>query len=113
MVVKQSTTVYAGGFSPLQLRYNVASHHKVVPYLEIARRNSRIVRAVAGKYAYCFNFLDQSAAAGRCQFKIAQEQGTPITTGVRYQHISNAGLGNHNPGINSMFFFVGANWWRK
>src|SRR5437899_503851 len=35
MVVKQSNTVYAGGFSPLQLRYNFGSHNKAVPYLEI------------------------------------------------------------------------------
>src|SRR5207247_314438 len=32
IIVSQTNTVYAAGFSPLQLRYNFASHNKVVPY---------------------------------------------------------------------------------
>ena len=108
MVVKQSNTVFAGGFSPLQLRYNFGSHNKVVPYLEIGGgilgSSSQLP-----ENTYRFNFLDQGSLG--VQF---MRDGKPsIQTGVRYQHISNAGLGNHNPGINSMFLFVGASWWRK
>jgi len=108
MVVKQTTTVYAGGFSPLQLRYNFGSHNKVVPYVEIG---GGILGSSAQlpENTYRFNFLDQGSLG--LQF---MRKGKPsIQAGVRYQHISNAGLGMHNPGINSMYFFGGFSWWRK
>jgi Cu/Ag efflux pump CusA len=31
---------------------------------------------------------------------------------MRYQHISNAGIAEHNPGINSLYFFTGISWWQ-
>ena len=108
MVVAQSTSVYAGGFSPLQLRYNFASRNRVVPYLEIG---GGILGSSAQlpENTYRFNFIDQGSVGMQWM-----RDGRPsIQTGIRYQHISNAGLGNHNPGINSLFFFGGLSWWRK
>jgi hypothetical protein len=108
LIVKQTTTVYAGGGSPLQLRYNFMSKHKVVPYLEIGAGMLGST-AQLPENTYRFNFIDQGSLGVQWLRK-----GHPsFQTGVRYQHISNAGLGNHNPGINSMFLFGGFSWWKK
>lgn len=108
MVVSQTQTVYAYGFSPLQLRYNFASKNKVVPYLEIGGGVLGSSQQLP-ENTYRFNFIDQAGLG--VQF---MNKGRPsVQAGVKYQHISNAGLGAHNPGINSMFFFAGASWWRK
>src|SRR5258708_4597317 len=84
MVISQSTTVYAGGFSPLQLRYNFASKNKVVPYLEIG---AGILESSAQlpENTYRFNFIDQASLVLHFMHK-----GHPsITPDIRYQHISN------------------------
>jgi hypothetical protein len=108
LVVKQTTTVYAGGGSPLQLRYNFLTKNKVVPYLEIGG-GMLGSSAQLPENTYRFNFIDQGSLGVQWLRK-----GHPsFQTGIRYQHISNAGLGNHNPGINSMFLFGGFSWWKK
>jgi len=108
MVVGQSTTVYAGGFSPLQLRYNFGTKNKVVPYFEIG---AGILGSSAQlpENTYRFNFVDQ----GGIGLQWLRDGRPSVTAGLKYQHISNAGLGNHNPGINSMFMFMGLSWWKK
>jgi hypothetical protein len=109
MVVKQTTTVFAGGGSPLQLRYNFFSKkNKVVPYLEIGA-GMLGSSAQLPETTYRFNFIDQ----GSLGVQWLRKGKASFQTGVRYQHISNAGLGQHNPGINSMFLFGGLSWWKK
>lgn len=108
MIVSQTKTTYAAGFSPLQLRYNFASKNKVVPYLEIGGGILGSSNQLP-ENTYSFNFVDQASLGVQ-----VMRSGRPsFQAGVRYQHISNAGLGNHNPGINSMFLFGGFSWWKK
>ncbi len=108
MVVKQSNTVFAGGGSPLQLRYNFFTKNKVVPYLEIGAGMLGSSSQLP-ENTYRFNFIDQ----GSLGVQWVRNGRPSFQTGVRYQHISNAGLGMHNPGINSMFLFGGFSWWKK
>jgi len=107
LVVFQSSTVYSAGFSPLQLRYNFTSPKTVAPFLEIGG-------AILGsgdpvpEGTSRFNFLTNGGVG--LQFL---RSGRPsVILGLRYQHISNAGIAQRNPGINSLYFFTGLAWWR-
>jgi len=41
-----------------------------------------------------------------------QKQNRAITLTTRYEHISNAGLSVPNPGVNTVQFTVGINWFK-
>ena len=107
LVVFQSTTVYSGGFSPLQLRYNFTAPKPVAPFVEIGG-------AVLGSREQVpegtsrFNFLTN----GGVGLQFLRDGHPAAQVGLRYQHISNASIAQHNPGINSLYFFTGLSWWR-
>ncbi len=107
LVMSQSTTVYAGGVTPVLMRYNFTAHRRFVPYLEagagILGSSDPLPEATSR-----FNFTPQ----GGIGFQIMQPGARAIQMGVRYHHISNAGLARRNPGINSLYFFTGISWWR-
>lgn len=107
MVVRQSTTVYAAGFSPLQLRYNFTARRRVVPYLEIGGSILGSTEQLPEGTSR-FNFLTD----GGIGFQVVRARLPAIQAGMRYQHISNAGIARRNPGINSLYFFGGMSWWK-
>ena len=107
LVMRQSTTVYAGGFSPLQLRYNFTARRHVVPYLEIGGSVLGSAEPLPEGTSR-FNFLTD----GGIGFQVLRARLPAIQAGMRYQHISNAGLTRPNPGINSLYFFSGVSWWK-
>ena len=107
MVIFQSSTVFGGGLTPVLLQYNFTSSRRVVPY----------IHAGAGML-----FTTEQVPAGTSRFNFTPQGGlgiywfqrprTAITVGVRYHHISNAGMTRYNPGRNSLFFYAGISWWR-
>ncbi len=107
MIVNQSTHVYTAGFSPLQLRYNFVAPKKVKPYFEIGG-------AVLGSSDQVpegtsrFNFM----SGGGIGVQVFNAKSRSWQLGMRFQHISNAGVAQHNPGINSLYFFTGLSWWK-
>jgi len=49
---------------------------------------------------------------GAFGFHFFKTERRAITASVRYEHISNAGLTSPNPGINTVQFLVGMNWFK-
>jgi len=107
LVMFQSDTVYAAGLTPFQLRYNFTGGRRIVPFLEIGAGILGSTRQIPEGTSR-FNFADQ----GGIGVQILTGGNHTFHLGARYMHISNAGLADRNPGINSVYFFAGISWWR-
>ena len=105
--MSQSSTVYAAGFSPLQLRYNFIANRRSVPYVEIGGAVLGSTEPIPENTSRV-NFLTH----GGVGLQLLHHQSRTLQIGMRYQHISNAGIAEHNPGINSLYFFTGLSWWQ-
>jgi lipid A 3-O-deacylase len=103
----RSSTAYGGGFNPFFWQYNFTSHPRVVPYFNLG----------AGML-----FTSQDFPADTSSFNFTPQGGIgaywfakpnrAVNFGVRYHHISNAGITKPNPGHNSLYFYGGFSWWR-
>jgi lipid A 3-O-deacylase len=98
---------YAEGFNPLDLKWNFTHSARVVPYLELGGGVLFSNHAVPVNSSHV-NFLTHTTLG----FQFFNNQRRAFTAGVRYEHISNAGLTVPNPGINTVQFQVGLNWFR-
>ena len=107
LVMRQSSTVYAGGFAPIQFRYNFTAAGAIVPYFEIGSgilaSTSQVPEGTSR-----FNF----ASHGGFGLHVVSVSRRSVAMGARYVHISNAGIGVTNPGINTVYFYTGLSWWR-
>ncbi len=107
LVMSQSSTIYAAGFSPLQIRYNFIAIRRLVPYVEIGGCILGSAEPLPENTSR-LNFLTH----GGVGLQLLHHQSRTFQIGMRYQHISNAGIAERNPGINSLYFFTGLSWWR-
>jgi lipid A 3-O-deacylase len=107
MVFNQTSHVYAGGFSPLQLRYNFTAPKRVKPYIEMTGTMLGSAEPVPEGTAR-FNFM----TGGGIGLQVFNEKARAWQLGVRFQHISNAGIAQRNPGINALYLFTGVSWWK-
>jgi hypothetical protein len=96
LVFQPTNTAYGAGFSPLGLKWDFEPHGWLSPYLEL---NGGML------------FTDHNVPTGTnsVNFTSAAALGTHIlgakynwSLELRYLHISNAGLGNYNPGLNTV-----------
>jgi hypothetical protein len=107
LVVRQSTAVFGSGFNPLLLQYNFVASHKIVPFVQVGAGTLLTERMVPARSSD-FNFTPQ----GGFGIYLFRRPKTAFSVGVRYHHISNAGIRKPNPGINSMYFYSGLSWWK-
>jgi lipid A 3-O-deacylase len=98
---------YAGAFNPVNLKWNFTHAEHTVPYLELGGGVLFSNHAVPLNTSHV-NFLTHAALG----FQFFNNQRRAFTTAIRYEHISNAGLTVPNPGINTVQFQVGMNWFR-
>ncbi|HKI26461.1 MAG TPA: acyloxyacyl hydrolase [Candidatus Sulfotelmatobacter sp.] len=95
-VFQPANTAYGVGFDPLGLKWNFQRHGRVSPYFELtggALFTDHNVPTGTNKV----NFMDQAALGTHilgAKYNVSLE--------VRFMHISNAGLANLNPGINTV-----------
>lgn len=94
-------TAYGAGFDPLKLRWDFACRGKFAPYFEISGGPLFTNRNVPNG-TNTVNFMD-SAALGT--HFLGDTRNWSVE--VRYMHISNAGLANLNPGVNTVQVRVG------
>ena len=87
---------YGAGFNPLNLKWNFATRGRVVPYLELSG-GTLFTNHEVPTGTNSVNFT--SAAALGTHF-LGDSRNWSIE--VRYMHISNAGLGDRNSGINTV-----------
>ncbi len=106
-VVQPGQNAYSAGFNPVNLKWNFTNSAKTVPYLEfgggVLFSNTEVPAATSN-----VNFLTHAALG--FQFFMKEKRALTLTT--RYEHISNAGLTVPNPGINTVQFTVGWNWFK-
>jgi len=101
LIFQPANTAYGAGFSPLVLKWNLASRGRIAPYLEL-------------NGGTLFTNHDVPFGTNTVNFTSAAALGTHIlgerynwSLELRYLHISNAGLANPNPGINTVQVRVG------
>jgi hypothetical protein len=101
LVFQPSHTAYGAGINPLNLKWNFATRGRVSPYFEISGGT-------------LFTSSDVPPGTSRVNFTSGTALGTHILGGkynwsleVRYMHISNSGLAEPNPGINTVQLRLG------
>jgi lipid A 3-O-deacylase len=101
--------IYGFAFSPVIFKWNWTAGRRVVPYF--AAEGGLLVtrRDVPLPDTSNVNFLP-GAAFG---FHILRPQGRAWSLSAHVTHISNASLGDNNPGINATLQFrLGYSWFR-
>ena len=107
VLFQPTNTAYGAGVNPLGLKWNFATRGHVAPYLELnggTLFTSQEVPPGTSKV----NFT--SAAAFGVHFLGASHA---MSLEARYLHISNAGLTNPNPGVNTVEVRFGIGRFRK
>jgi lipid A 3-O-deacylase len=101
MVFQRYNTAYGAGFNPLGLKWDFAARGRIEPYLELGGGTLFTNHQVPiGTSAVNFT---PSAALGMHVL----DDKYAFSVEVRYLHISNAGLSDPNPGINTVEVRVG------
>jgi hypothetical protein len=98
---------YAAAFNPANLKWNFTSSARAVPYLELGGGVLFSNHAVPLNTSHV-NFLTHATLG----FQFFNNDRRAFTAGVRYEHISNAGLTVPNPGVNTVQFQLGMNWFK-
>jgi hypothetical protein len=98
---------YAAAFNPVNLKWNFTNSARTIPYLELGGGVLFSNHAVPLNASHV-NFLTHATLG----FQFFNNDRRAFAAGVRYEHISNAGLTTPNPGINTVQFQVGVNWFR-
>lgn len=103
---EDSQTIYGGGFN-LLLRYDIATGTRLVPFLEggagVLLSTPQSTEPSSQFRASQFNFTLQIAPGVRYFLS----ERTAVSIEYRFHHISDAGLTEKNPGINSDFILIG------
>jgi hypothetical protein len=107
MVIRESSTVFGGGFTPVLMQYNFASGRRVLPFLQAGAGMLFTTRDVPDDTSP-FNFTPQGGIGA---YWLLRPRFAAVV-GLRYHHISNAGTAGRNPGHNSLYFYSGFSWWR-
>lgn len=101
LVFQKTNTAYGAGINPFAFKWALDTHGSVVPYLELGG-GTLFTHTKVPEGTSRINFTT-SGAVGlhflRSKYNISTE--------LRFMHISNAGLANPNPGINTLQFRIG------
>ena len=107
---------FGSSITPLLLRWNFESKASstFVPWIQMGAgvlwTNHKFPMTLWAAPASTFNFTPQVGAG----MSVLQHSKRSIEVGVKVVHISNAGLGDSNPGINqALMGSIGYSWWWK
>ncbi len=98
---------YGAGFNPVNLKWNFTDSAKTLPYLEFGG-GVLFTSTEVPRNTSTVNFLTHAALG----FQFVVKERRALTLSTRYEHISNSGLATPNPGINTVQFTVGWNWYK-
>ena len=101
VVVQKTNTAYGAGVNPFAFKWMMNPRSSVMPYLEIGGGTLFTNTNVPEKTSQ-INFT----SGGAMGLHFIRSKYT-ISTEVRFMHISNAGLQEPNPGINTIQFRIG------
>ncbi len=108
LIFQPANTAYGAGFDPLGLKWNFERRGRLSPYFELTG-------------GVLFSNHDIPTYTNTVNFTPSAAMGTHIlgakynwSVEVRYLHISNAGLGDYNPGLNTVEVRLGlGRFWKK
>lgn len=95
-IFQPANTAYGVGFDPLGLKWNFVRHRNLSPYLELTGGVIFTDHNIPTG-TNTVNFMDQAAFGTHI---LGAKYNWSLE--LRYMHISNAGLANLNPGINTV-----------
>jgi len=98
---------YGAGLTPLLLKYNFTAGSRIAPYLE-GGGGLLITNRDVPTIGNTVNFTPQVAFG----VQVFARERRSINIAARYLHISNAGLSDPNPGVNTIQFTIGYHWWK-
>lgn len=101
LVFQPANTAYGAGFSPLGLKWNFERHGRLSPYFELGGG----ILVTSRNVPTGTNNVNFTPAAALGTHILAEKYNWSLE--VRYLHISNAGLGRLNPGLNTVQVRVG------
>lgn len=108
LIFQPGNTAYGVGLNPLNLKWNFAARGRIAPYLELSG-GALFTTAKVPPHTSEVNFTP-SAAFGT-YFLSGQRYTWSLE--ARYLHISNAGLGDLNPGLNTFEVRLGFGRFKK
>ena len=107
LVFQRQNTAYGAGVNPFAFKWAFDTRGSVVPYFEIGGGT-------------LFTNTQVPAGTSRINFTTSGAIGLHflrskhnLSTEVRFMHISNAGLANPNPGINTVQLRLGFGWFSQ
>jgi hypothetical protein len=101
--------VYGFGVNPLVMKWNFTHGKKMIPYLLAQGGMLHTHVKIPPGDTSTVNFLSGPGIG----FNYFVKPGRSVNFDLRATHLSNASLGDHNPGVNSSLQFgVGYNWWK-
>ena len=101
VVFQRTNTAFGAGINPMNLKWNFATRGSVVPYFELSG-GTLFTNHKVPDFTSRVNFTS-GAALG---FHILGDNHA-LSIEARYMHISNAGLGDLNPGVNTFQIRLG------
>jgi lipid A 3-O-deacylase len=104
--------VYGWSMTPVVMKWNFVGEHprRIVPFLEAAGGVLFSQTEIPPGDTSRVNFTP----GGGFGLHIFTKERQAVTVSARAVHVSNASLGDHNPGINaSVQFYAGYTWWKK
>jgi hypothetical protein len=109
LIFQPLNTAYGWGFNPLGLKWNFVRRGRFSPYLELSG-GTLFSRQSIPSYTNTVNFTPSAALGTHI---LGEKYNWSVD--VRYLHISNAGLGMYNPGLNTVQVRLGVGrfWKRK
>lgn len=104
---KPARNAFAEGLNPLNLKWNFTDCARVIPFAELGGGVLFSNHDVPFDTSRV-NFLTH----GTFGIQFFNTENRALTASVRFEHISNAGLTTPNPGINTVQFLLGVNWFK-
>jgi hypothetical protein len=96
LIFQPANTAYGVGFDAFALKWNFERHGRFSPYLELTGGTVFTNHNIPAN-TNTVNFMDQAALGTHI---LSEKYNWSLE--LRYMHISNAGLANLNPGINTV-----------
>ncbi|HKW74487.1 MAG TPA: acyloxyacyl hydrolase [Terriglobales bacterium] len=98
---------FAEGLNPVNLKWNFTDCGRAVPFAELGGGVLFSNHDVPNGTSHV-NFLTH----GTFGIQLFNDERRAVTASVRFEHISNAGLATPNPGVNTVQFLLGVNWFK-
>jgi len=102
-VRRGGATIYGAGITPLGLKFNFGQQTWIKPFVAASVGFLYFTDDVPVPDSSHFNFTPEVGLG--LQFFLAPKRA--VTIGYKYFHISNAGTGNHNPGLDNNVIYAG------